>query len=53
MGGVSSSHLPSTFVGQPVGIDQVDDVWIDDSGATTCMTRNAGSMYDYRPSLPP
>ena len=25
-GGVGSSYLPSAFVGQPVGIDQVDDV---------------------------
>ena len=48
-GGVGSSYLPSTFVGQPVGIDQVDNVWIGDSGATTRTTRNADMMYDTRP----
>ena len=49
MGSVGSSYLPSAFVGQPVGIDQVDDVWIGDSGATTRTTRNADLMYDTRP----
>ena len=36
------------IVGQPVGIDQVDDVWIGDSDATTHMTRNADMLYDTR-----
>ena len=40
------SYLPSAFVGQPVGVDQVNEVWIGDSGATTHMTRNAELMYD-------
>ena len=52
VGGVGSSYLPSAFVGQPVGIDQFDDVWICDSGATTRMTRNADLMYDTRPPPP-
>ena len=47
-GSVGGSYFPSAFVGQPVGIDQVDDVWIGDSGATTHMTRNADLMYDTR-----
>ena len=51
-GGVGSSYLPSAFVGQPVGIDQVDDFWIGDNGATTRMTRNADLMYDTRPPSP-
>ena len=51
-GGVGSSYLPSAFGGQPVGIDQVDDIWIGDSGATTRMTRNADLMYDTRPPSP-
>ena len=51
-GSVGGSYLPSAFVGQPVGIDQVDDVWIGDSGATTHMTRNADMMYDTRPPSP-
>ena len=46
------SYLPSGFVGQPVGIDQVGDVWIGDSGATTHMTRNADLMYDTKPPSP-
>ena len=38
------------FVGQPVGVDQVNDVCIGDSGATTHhMTRNTDLMYDTRP----
>ena len=44
--------FPREFVGQPVGIDQVNDVWIGDSGATTHMTRNADLMYDTRPPSP-
>ena len=48
-GGIGSSYLPSAFVGQPIGIDQVDGVWVGDSGATTPMTRNADMMYDARP----
>ena len=51
-GGVGCSCLPSALVGQPVGIDQVDDVWIGDSGATTHMTRNADMMHDTRPPSP-
>ena len=50
--GLGGSYLPSAFVGQPVGIDQVDDVWIGDSGATTHMTRNVDLMYDTRPPSP-
>ena len=48
-GSVGGSYLPSAFVGQLVGVDQVNDVWIGDSGATTHMTRNADLMYDTRP----
>ena len=48
-GGVGSSYPPSAFVVQPVGIDQVDDVWLGDSGETTHMTRDADMMYDTRP----
>ena len=36
---------------QPVGVEQVGDVWIGESGATSHMTRNADLMYDNR--LPP
>ena len=49
---VGGSYLPSAFVGQPVGVDQVNDVWISDSGATTHMTRNADRMYDTRAPSP-
>ena len=49
---VGSSYLPSAFVGQPVGVDQVNDVWIGDSGATTHMTRNADMMYDTKSPSP-
>ena len=48
---VGGSYLPSAFVGQPVGIDQVDDVWMGDSGATSHMTRT-DLMYDTRPPPP-
>ena len=41
---VGGSYLPSAFVRQPVGVDQVNDVWIGDSGATTHMTRSAELM---------
>ena len=51
-GSVGGSYLPSAFVGQPVGVDQVNDVWIGDSGATTHMTRNADLMYDTRTPSP-
>ena len=51
-GSVGGSYLPSAFVGQLVGVDQVNDVWIGDSGATTHMTRNADLMYDTRPPSP-
>ena len=49
---VGGSYLPSAFVGQPVGVDQVNDVWIGESGATTHMTRSAELMYDTKPSSP-
>ena len=49
---VGGSYLPSAFVGQPVGIYQVGDVGIGDSGATSHMTRNADLMYNTR-QLPP
>ena len=50
---VGSSYPPSAFVGQPVGIiNQVGDVWIGDSGATSHMARSADLMYDARPSSP-
>ena len=49
---VGGSYLPSAFVGQPVGADQVNDVWIGDSGATTHMTRSAELMYDNKPPSP-
>ena len=51
-GGVGSSYLLSAFVGQVVGIDQVNDVWIGGSGATTHMTWKADMMYDTRPPSP-
>ena len=47
-GSAGGSYLPSVFVGQHVGIDQVGDVWIGDGCVTTHMTRNAGLMYDTR-----
>ena len=49
---VGGSYLPSAFVGQPVGVDQVNDVWIGDSRATTHMTRSAELMYDTKPPSP-
>ena len=49
---VGGSYLPSAFVGQPVGVDQMNDVWIGDSGATTHMTRNADMMYETRSPSP-
>ena len=49
---VGGSYLPSAFVGRPVGVDQVNDVWIGDSGATTHMTRSAELMYDTKPPSP-
>ena len=51
-GSVDGSYLPSAFVGQLVEVDQVNDVWIGDSGATTHMTRNAALMYDTSPPSP-
>ena len=51
-GSVGGSYLSSAFVGQPVGVDEVNDVWIGDSGATTHMTRNTDLMYDTRPLSP-
>ena len=50
---VGGSYLLSAFVGQPVGVDQVNDVWIGDSGATTHMTPSAELMYDTTPNHPP
>ena len=50
-GSVGGSYLPAVFIGQPVGIEQVGDVWIGDSGATSHMSRSADLMYDTR--LPP
>ena len=49
---VGGSYLPSAFVGQPVGIDQVGNMWIGDSGANSHMTRSADLMYDTRPPSP-
>ena len=49
---VGGSYLPSAFVGQPVGIDQVDDVWICDSATTSHLTRSADLMYGTRPPSP-
>ena len=46
------SYLPSAFVVQPVGIDQIGDVWIGDSSATSHMIRSADLMYDTRPPSP-
>ena len=41
---VGGSYLPSAFVEQPVGIDQVGDVWIGDSGPTSHMAHSADLM---------
>ena len=49
---VGGSYPLSAIVGQPVGVDQVNDVWIGDSGVTTHMTHNADVMYDTRPPSP-
>ena len=49
---VGGRYLPSVFVGQPVGVDQVSDVWIGDSGATTHMTRSAELVHDTEPPSP-
>ena len=46
------SYLLLAFIGQPVGVEQVNDVWIGDSGATTHMTRNADMMYETKPPSP-
>ena len=51
-GSVGGSYILAAFVRQPVGVDQVNDVWVGDSGATTHMTRNADLMYDTRPPSP-
>ena len=45
---VSGSYIPWAFVGQSVGIEQVRNVWIGDSRATSDMTRNADLMSDTR-----
>ena len=49
---IGGSYLPLAFVGQPVGVEQVNDVWIGDSGVTTHMTRNADMMYETKPPSP-
>ena len=49
---VGGSYLPSAFAGQPVGIEQVGDTWIGDSGATSYMTRHADLMHDTWPPPP-
>ena len=49
---VGGTYRPSAFVEQPVGVDQVNDVWIGDSGATTHMTRSAELMDDTKPPSP-
>ena len=41
---VGGSYLPSAFVGQSVVIDQVGDVCIGDSGATSHMARSVDRM---------
>ena len=38
---VEEALTPSTFVGQPVGIDQVGGLWVRDSEAACRMTNNA------------
>ena len=49
---VGGSYLPSAFIEQPVGVNQVNDVWIGDSGATTHTTRNPDIMYNTRTPSP-
>ena len=49
---VGGSYVSSAFVGQRVGVDQVNDVWIGDSGATTHMTHNADMMYNTKSPSP-
>ena len=49
---VGSSYPPLAFIGQPVGIEQVRDVWIGNSGATSHVMRNTDLMYDTRPPPP-
>ena len=39
-GSVGGSYPLSAFIGQPVGIEQVGNVWIDDSAAMSHMPRN-------------
>ena len=51
-GSVGVSCLPSAFVVQPVGVDQVNNIWIGDSGATMHMTCNTDLMYDTSPPSP-
>ena len=51
-GSVGGSYLPSAFIGQPVDIEEVGDVWIGYSGVTSHMTRDADLMYDTRPPPP-
>ena len=46
---VEGTFIPSAFVGQPVDVDQVGDLWISDSGAACHMSNNVELMYDTRP----
>ena len=49
---VGGSYFPSAFLGQQVGIDQVGDVWIGDSGATSHTMGSADLIYDTGPPSP-
>ena len=48
----TGSYLPSAFIGQSIGIDQVGDIWVGDSRTTSYRTRCANEMYDIRPPPP-
>ena len=45
---VKGTYLPSAFVGQPVGIDQLESVWVEGRGATSYTTCSADLMYGTR-----
>ena len=49
---VEGTFLAPAFVGQPVGVYQVGELWIDDSGATYHITNNAELIYDTSPPPP-
>ena len=50
---VEGTFLPSAFVGQPIGVDQVGDLWIIGDSRPACpTTNNAELMYDTRLSPP-